>query len=114
MEFSKFAETCFKDINALYFKELNLKANPISDRRLLKLIDQCRTKQVLDYVKQHCVKTIVNEDGGNKGKNRKKTKSKETDEEDNDSTNYKYSINVKNYNEDFKVILIMHLSIYYC
>lgn len=27
--------------------------NPIADKRLLKLIQQCRTKQILDYVKQH-------------------------------------------------------------
>ncbi|XP_015592936.1 leucine-rich repeat-containing protein 47 [Cephus cinctus] len=38
-------------------KELNLKGNPLSDKRLSKLVDQCRTKQVLDYVKQHCPKT---------------------------------------------------------
>lgn len=27
--------------------------NPVADKRLLKLIQQCRTKQILDYVKQH-------------------------------------------------------------
>lgn len=27
--------------------------NPITDKRLLKLIQQCRTKQILDYVRQH-------------------------------------------------------------
>ncbi|XP_053668419.1 leucine-rich repeat-containing protein 47-like [Anopheles marshallii] len=31
-------------------KEINLKGNPLKDKRLLKLVDQCRTKQVLDYV----------------------------------------------------------------
>lgn len=34
-------------------KDVQLKANPVSDKRLLKLINQCGTKQVLDYVKQH-------------------------------------------------------------
>lgn len=43
-----------------YFPELNLKDNPISDRRLLKLIDQCHTKKVLDYIKQHCPRTTNN------------------------------------------------------
>lgn len=37
-------------------KDLNLKDNPVADRRLLKLISQCRTKQVLDYVVQNCPK----------------------------------------------------------
>lgn len=32
-------------------KEVNFKENPIADHRLLKLINQCRTKQVLDYLK---------------------------------------------------------------
>lgn len=27
--------------------------NPIADKRLLKLIQQCRTKQILDYVKKN-------------------------------------------------------------
>lgn len=31
-----------------------LKGNKLSDRRLTKLINQCSTKQVLDYVKSHC------------------------------------------------------------
>lgn len=32
---------------------MELVENPISDKRLLKLIQQCRTKQVLDYVKKN-------------------------------------------------------------
>lgn len=35
-------------------KEVYLKGNKLSDRRLTKLINQCSTKQVLDYVKSHC------------------------------------------------------------
>ncbi|XP_012273719.1 leucine-rich repeat-containing protein 47 [Orussus abietinus] len=35
-------------------KEVNLKGNILSDKRLFKLVDQCRTKQVLDYVRQNC------------------------------------------------------------
>jgi Leucine rich repeat len=34
-------------------KDLELKGNCIADKRLTKLIDQCKTKQVVDYVKQH-------------------------------------------------------------
>ncbi|XP_052888117.1 leucine-rich repeat-containing protein 47-like [Anopheles moucheti] len=34
-------------------KELNLTGNPLKDKRLLKLVDQCRTKQVLDYVEKN-------------------------------------------------------------
>lgn len=33
--------------------DLHLEDNPIADKRLLKLIQQCRTKQICDYVKQH-------------------------------------------------------------
>uniref|UniRef100_A0A182MXZ5 B3/B4 tRNA-binding domain-containing protein n=1 Tax=Anopheles dirus TaxID=7168 RepID=A0A182MXZ5_9DIPT len=33
-------------------KEINLKGNPLKDKRLLKLVDQCRSKQVLDYVEK--------------------------------------------------------------
>ncbi|XP_046819531.1 leucine-rich repeat-containing protein 47-like [Vespa crabro] len=37
-------------------KELNLKNNYLADKRLLKLVDQCHSKQVLEYIKQHCPK----------------------------------------------------------
>lgn len=84
--------------------ELSLKSNPIADRRLLKLIDQCRTKQVLDYVKQHCTKsTTLTQSAAGKGKNRKGRK-KSIDEIENDvSIDYKYSINVKHFDDNFKV-----------
>lgn len=39
------------DISKL--KELNLKGNPLSDRRLGKMVLQCHFKQVLEYIKQH-------------------------------------------------------------
>lgn len=52
--------------------------NPIADKRLLKLIQQCRTKQILDYVKQHgedAPKTDgVNENGTQKAGKSKKSK----------------------------------------
>ncbi|KAL3270608.1 hypothetical protein HHI36_021142 [Cryptolaemus montrouzieri] len=73
-------------------KEVNLKGNPISDRRLLKLIDQCRTKQILDYVKQHCPKTKINIKDSNK-KNKVNRKLSEEDEAIVEHE-YKYKINV--------------------
>lgn len=41
----------FNESNSI--SDLHLIGNPINDKRLLKLIEQCRTKQVIDYVKQH-------------------------------------------------------------
>lgn len=51
---------CHGDVNFFFIKmyaELDLTENPVADKRLLKLIQQCRTKQVIDYVKQHGVET---------------------------------------------------------
>lgn len=45
-------------------KDLLLKGNPTADKRLLKLINQCGTKQIVDYVKQH---GSVNGGGGGGG-----------------------------------------------
>lgn len=69
------------DCNKL--KELNLKGNPLSDKRLYKLVDQCRTKQVLDYVRQHCAKAGDNSGGG--GKSKKGGKKGRKSSESNDS-----------------------------
>lgn len=62
----------------LYFAELDLSENPIADKRLLKLIQQCRTKQIVDYVKQHGTetkKTAASSEQSSKSKKSKKTKS---------------------------------------
>ncbi|GLH14321.1 Protein lap4 [Gryllus bimaculatus] len=54
-------------------KELNLKGNSLSDRRLFKLVDKNTSKQVLDYVRQHCPRSSGTVDGsGSKGKKGKK------------------------------------------
>ncbi|XP_022120022.2 leucine-rich repeat-containing protein 47-like [Pieris rapae] len=53
-------------------KELNLKGNKLSDKRLKKLVDQCRTKQVLDYIREHCPKADNAQPTGKKGKKGKK------------------------------------------
>lgn len=53
-------------------KELNLKGNKLKDKRLLKLVDQCHVKQVMEYIRSHCPKS--NADGNKQGKSKKKTK----------------------------------------
>lgn len=40
------------DCNKL--KEFHLKGNALADKRLAKLVDQCRTKQIIEYIKLHC------------------------------------------------------------
>ncbi|EFN84175.1 Leucine-rich repeat-containing protein 47 [Harpegnathos saltator] len=67
-------------------KEVNLKDNKLTDKRLLKLVNQCRSKQILDYVKLHCPKCIssVEVDKSKKGKkNQKLSESENTSEVDN-------------------------------
>lgn len=62
---------------SFFFAELDLSENPIADKRLLKLIQQCRTKQVVDYVKQHGAETkkaVSSSDQSNKSKKSKKSK----------------------------------------
>lgn len=82
-----------------------MKGNPISDRRLLKLIDQCRTKQIIDYIKQHCPKTSsVDENNVPKGKTRKKKQGDDT-EDDDIQVEYKYNITIRASLPDFKVCI---------
>lgn len=57
--------------------------NPVADKRLSKLIQQCRTKQILDYVKQHGEdrpeESSVSEDNAqSKKKSKKNIKAKES------------------------------------
>lgn len=66
---------CFK------LKELNLKGNKVKDRRLKKLIDQCPTKSILDYL--NGVLEKEKKDGGDgkgKGKKERKKKGKQKEE----------------------------------
>ncbi|XP_067015352.2 leucine-rich repeat-containing protein 47 [Anabrus simplex] len=64
-------------------KEINLKGNKLNDRRLFKLVDQCRSKQVLDYVRQHCPRSNPSTDsGGGGGKGKKGKKGKKGDQGD--------------------------------
>ncbi|XP_026754962.2 leucine-rich repeat-containing protein 47-like [Galleria mellonella] len=64
-------------------KELNLKGNKLSDKRLMKLVDQCRTKQVLDYIREHCPKVDQTQSTAGKGKGKKGKKQEEQTTEDN-------------------------------
>ncbi|XP_064461002.1 leucine-rich repeat-containing protein 47-like [Ornithodoros turicata] len=59
--------------DCLKLKEIHLKDNPISDKRLRKLVDQCHYKQVLEYIKNHGPRDVeVTQDkGGKKGKKKK-------------------------------------------
>ncbi|XP_011498436.1 PREDICTED: leucine-rich repeat-containing protein 47-like [Ceratosolen solmsi marchali] len=63
-------------------KDLNLKDNPLNDKRLLKLVNQCRMKQVLDYVRQNCIK-IGNISSINNTKSKKGKKSSKNLDNDN-------------------------------
>ncbi|CAG2180595.1 unnamed protein product, partial [Oppiella nova] len=38
-------------------KVIDLKNNKLKDRRLVKLIDQCHTKQIMDYIRSQCPRT---------------------------------------------------------
>lgn len=55
-------------LNYFISSELNLKGNKLADKRLMKLVDQCRTKQVLDYVREHCPKADSQTSAKGKGK----------------------------------------------
>ncbi|XP_043265165.1 leucine-rich repeat-containing protein 47-like [Colletes gigas] len=58
------------DCNKL--KEFFLKGNTLTDKRLSKLVDQCRTKQIIEYVKLHCPKTSGSTSSNAKAKKGKK------------------------------------------
>ncbi|XP_011632700.1 leucine-rich repeat-containing protein 47-like [Pogonomyrmex barbatus] len=53
-------------------KEVCLKGNKLLDKRLTKLINQCSTKQVLDYIKLHCPRSELSTTEANKSKKGKK------------------------------------------
>ncbi|XP_049879470.1 leucine-rich repeat-containing protein 47-like [Pectinophora gossypiella] len=63
-------------------KELNLKGNKLADKRLMKLVDQCRTKQVVDYIREHCPKADQSQQPTGKGKGKKGKKQEEPESEE--------------------------------
>ncbi|KAG7197619.1 hypothetical protein KM043_013401 [Ampulex compressa] len=59
-------------VDCTKLKELHLKGNALADKRLSKLVDQCRTKQILEYIKSHCPKSSPSLSANIKGKKGKK------------------------------------------
>jgi len=43
-----------------------LKGNKLTDKRLMKMVEQCKPKQIVDYIRQNCPKG--NPDSGGAGK----------------------------------------------
>lgn len=76
--------------------DLDLSENPVADKRLLKLIQQCRTKQVLDYVKQHG-EDAPSENNASSGQNKKSGKKSKKSESLDEP---KHKINVMRHNDD--------------
>ncbi|KOX76349.1 Leucine-rich repeat-containing protein 47 [Melipona quadrifasciata] len=67
------------DCNKL--KELDLKENTLTDKRLSKLVDQCHSKQILEYIKLHCRK----QDGSINIKSKKGKKIQKLSESENNA-----------------------------
>lgn len=63
--------------------EINLQNNPLSDKRLLKLVVQNKSKPILDYIRERCERS----DGatGNKGKKGKAKVRGKSQSEDGDN-----------------------------
>lgn len=70
---------------------MNLKGNKLADKRLTKLVDQCRTKQVVDYIREHCPKSDNNQQTG-KGKGKKGKKQDEPQQEEIDDLSHSMKI----------------------
>ena len=86
-------------------KELHLQDNLIKDNRLVKLLKQCHTKAVLDYIATGNEKGKAGRKGGKKGRN--KTVSEGDNEENGDqatATKVGPVVTVL-YSEDFKVLV---------
>lgn len=56
-----------------------LKGNKLADKRLTKMVDQCKPKQIVDYIRQNCPKGNPDSGGGGAGKKGKKGKGKQTE-----------------------------------
>lgn len=80
--------------------DLDLSGNPVADKRLLKLIQQCRTKQVLDYVKQHGEDAPASDGSGVNGSAKSKKSSKGNKKTTSESDVPKHKIFVKRHNDD--------------
>ncbi|XP_065335566.1 leucine-rich repeat-containing protein 47-like [Cloeon dipterum] len=63
-------------------KDVMLKGNKLNDKRLMKMVEQCKPKQILEYISKNCPKEKV-ESGGGGGKKGKKGKGKQQQSESN-------------------------------
>lgn len=77
----------------------------MSDKRLLKLIQQCRTKQVLDYVKQHGEDRPKSGNANESTPNQKSAKSKKSKKSES-SDDPKYKFYVKRHTDDTVKVFI--------
>lgn len=66
--------------NCTKLKELNLKGNKLKDKRLLKLVEQCHVKQVMDYIRSHCPKSSTDSKQSKPTKKGKQNKKRDVDE----------------------------------
>ncbi|XP_018333706.1 leucine-rich repeat-containing protein 47-like [Agrilus planipennis] len=92
-------------------KELDLKDNPISDKRLLKMVNQCHFKQIIDYIRQHCPRSKTEISNGKVGKKSKKNTKNKKDSESSDtkeeiSKEIKYKVHVERCTDDCLKIII--------
>lgn len=86
-------------------KEVYLKGNKLSDRRLTKLINQCSTKQVLDYVKSHCPRSELATTEANTS--RKGKKGQKVSESENVAESLAHKLKVLKVVDDMPVIKLM-------
>lgn len=93
-------------------QDLDLSENPVADKRLLKLIQQCRTKQVLDYVKQHGEDTPKSDSGnGSAGGNQKSSAKSKKSKKSESSDEPKFKFNVQRHTDDTSKVWFAHFSI---
>ncbi|GAB6028618.1 hypothetical protein CHUAL_004455 [Chamberlinius hualienensis] len=57
-------------------KEVHLGGNPLKDRRLLKMVEQCHHKQIIDYIRANCKREMKAVDNDPKSKSKKNKKKK--------------------------------------
>ncbi|XP_063993460.1 leucine-rich repeat-containing protein 47-like [Diachasmimorpha longicaudata] len=107
------ADNCITDVpgdlaDCVKLKDLNLKGNQLHDKRLHKLVDQCRTKQILDYVRQHGVKSESS--AGQSGKSKKDKKGRKNSESEhliNDIEAVTHQLTVFRVSDDSRVVKIL-------
>lgn len=59
--------------------DIMLKGNKLTDKRLMKMVEQCKPKQIVDYIRQNCSKGNPDSGGAGAGKKGKKGKGKQAE-----------------------------------